>query len=346
MAGKTTVSIQGDRFLINGRPTYEGRTCGDLRIEGLLLNSRMVQATFDDRNPETRSMWDYPDGPWDAERNVQSFLDMLPVYRDHGMLAFTVNMQGGSPEGYSPHQPWHNSAFEADGSIRDDYRRRFEQIFERADELGMVVILGLFYFGQDERLADESAVIAAVDSATDWLTAGGWTNVLVEIDNEANVPKYEHTILTAGRVHELVHRVKERSEGKLDTPAGRLLVSCSMGGGGIPPEALIDASDFILLHGNGQGHPDKIRKMVDTVRASESYRGQPIVFNEDDHFDFDQADNNFLAAVSRYASWGYFDYRMKDEGFDEGYQSVPTNWGISSGRKRGFFGLMKKLSGV
>jgi hypothetical protein len=50
--------------------------------------------------------------------------------------------------------------------------------------------------------------------------------------------------------------------------------------------------------------------------------------------------------VGRYASWGYFDYRMQDEGFDEGYQSVPVNWGISSARKRGFFKLLSEITGA
>jgi hypothetical protein len=49
--------------------------------------------------------------------------------------------------------------------------------------------------------------------------------------------------------------------------------------------------------------------------------------------------------VSEYASWGYFDFRMKDEGFDEGYQSVPVNWGISSERKLGFFRLLAEMTG-
>ena len=71
----------------------------------------------------------------------------------------------------------------------------------------------------------------------------------------------------------------------------------------------------------------------------------PILFNEDDHFDFDKPGNNFVAAVGQYASWGYFDFRMAGEGFDEGYQSVPVNWGISSGRKRGFFSLLKEMTG-
>jgi hypothetical protein len=53
-----------------------------------------------------------------------------------------------------------------------------------------------------------------------------------------------------------------------------------------------------------------------------------------------------LAAIGEYAGWGYFDYRMEGEGFDEGYQSVPVNWTTSSDRKRGFFDLLAKVTGV
>jgi hypothetical protein len=71
----------------------------------------------------------------------------------------------------------------------------------------------------------------------------------------------------------------------------------------------------------------------------------PILFNEDDHFDFDKPANNFTAAVGEFASWGYFDYRMKCEGFDEGYQSVPVNWKTRSERKKGFFRLLSDITG-
>ncbi len=47
MPAKTRVSIVGEDFHINGQPTYAGRSWNGHRIEGLLLNSRMVQATFD-----------------------------------------------------------------------------------------------------------------------------------------------------------------------------------------------------------------------------------------------------------------------------------------------------------
>ena len=91
--------------------------------------------------------------------------------------------------------------------------------------------------------------------------------------------------------------------------------------------------------------PDRIARMVREVRADAAYTPKPILFNEDDHFDFGRPVNHFTAAVSEYASWGYFDYRMKGEGFDEGYQSVPVNWKTSSARKRGFFKLLSEMTG-
>ncbi len=58
---KTKVSIVEDAFHINGKPTYAGQSWKGTKIEGLLLNSRMVQATFDDLNSDTRETWAYPD---------------------------------------------------------------------------------------------------------------------------------------------------------------------------------------------------------------------------------------------------------------------------------------------
>lgn len=96
-----------------------------------------------------------------------------------------------------------------DGSLRVDYMKRLERIIDRADELGMVVILGYFYFGQDERLRDEAAVIGAANNATQWIFDRGYRNVLVEIDNECNDERYHHAILQSERVHELIERVKK-----------------------------------------------------------------------------------------------------------------------------------------
>jgi hypothetical protein len=338
---KTIVSIQGEMFHINGQPTYKGRTWKGKKIEGLLLNSRMVQATFDDLNPDTMKLWAYPDTKkWDAERNAREFIAAMPTWRRHGLLGMTLNLQGGSPQGYSKKQPWHNSALKQDGSLRADYMQRLQRVLDKADELGMVVILGIYYFGQDERLKNEDAVKAGVDNAIAWLFERGYGNVIIEVNNECNVPRYDHDILKPKRVHELIERVKARTRnGK------RFLVGTSYGGGAIPTENVVRASDFLLLHGNGVKDPAHIAEMVRHTRKIPGYRPMPILFNEDDHFDFDQPNNNFLAALGEYASWGYFDYRMKGEGFDDGYQSVPVNWSALSPRKQGFFRLLSEITG-
>jgi len=338
--GKTEVSIKGEQFLINGKPTYEGRTWNGHKIEGLLMNSRMVQGIFDDLNPETVERWNYPDtGKWDADRNTNEFVAAMPSWREHGLLAFTLNLQGGSPEGYSREQPWHNSALTDQGELRPEYMERLTRILDQADELGMVVILGIYYFGQDQRLADEAAVIRGVDNTVDWVLERGYRNVLIEINNECNV-RYTHAILQPDRVHELIERAKDRThEGR------RLLVSTSYGGGTVPKENVVKASDFLLIHGNGQNHPDKIHRLNAATRKVPGYRPMPVVNNEDDHYDFDQPQNNLLASIKDYVSWGYFDFRRRGEPFDEGYQSVPVNWEISSARKKAFFEKVKEVTG-
>jgi hypothetical protein len=338
MSGTTRVGIESDRFTINGEPTYSGQWYDDARVEGLLLNSRMVQATFDDDNSETRARWAYPDtGVWDPDRNTREFLEAMPVYRRHGLLAVTLNLQGGSPEGYSDQQPWRNSAFAADGTLRDDYRRRFELVLDEADRLGMVIILGLFYFGQDEHLQDESAVRRAVDEAVGWLLERGDRHVLIEVNNECDVPRYEHDILTPARVPELIEQVRRSSE-------GRLLVGTSFKGGSIPTLEVQRSSDFLLLHGNFVDDPAHIGEMVREVRRSPAYRPMPIVFNEDDHFDFDEPKNNMLEAIRSGASWGYFDPGRND--YEHGFQSPPVRWDLNTDRKQAFFGTVTRLAGV
>jgi hypothetical protein len=148
------------------------------------MNSRMVQGIFDDLNPETRAKWAYPDtGRWDADRNTREFIAAMPEWRRHGLLAFTLNLQGGSPEGYSAKQPWRNSAINADGSLRPDYLARTARILDRATELGMVVILvintalaqGAFTVSelqsQQAALADQEQTLAAARKADQALHA-------------------------------------------------------------------------------------------------------------------------------------------------------------------------------
>ncbi len=337
---RTTISVRGDAFYINGQPTYRGRRYQGAKIEGLLMNIRVVQGIFDDRNPETRSRWNYPDtGKWDPERNTREFIAAMPEWRRSGLLGFTVNLQGGSPEGYSKGQPWHNSAIEADGSLRPDYMGRLERILNRADELGMAPIVGIFYFGQDQRVKDEEAVKTAVRNTVQWLLDKGYGNVLLEICNESNVNAYDHAILKPPRVHELIEMAKGITAG-----GRRLLVGTSYGGGFVPLENVVRSSDFLLMHGNGVSDPNRITQMVEQARKVAGYRPMPILFNEDDHFDFDKPLNNMMAAVKAYASWGYFEPGKSN--YVDGYQCPPVNWGINTERKKAFFALLKEVTGA
>jgi hypothetical protein len=271
----------------------------------------------------------------------------MPLWRSRGLLGFTINLQGGCPAGYWPGlQPWRNTAFRADGSLKPAYIDRLARVLDRADDLGMVAIVGLYYFGQDERLGDEAAVRRGVDEAVGWILDRGYRNVMLEVNNECDVPRYEHEILQPHRVHELIEQAKG-----ITRDGRRLLVGTSFRGNAVPTENVVAFSDLLLVHGNGVREPARIREMVAQTRALRSYRPMPIVFNEDDHFDFELPDNNFLAAVESYASWGYYDPGPGAGGsvaysdYVEGYQNVPVNWGINTPRKRGFFDLVHRLTG-
>lgn len=123
------------------------------------------------------------------------------------------------------------------------------------------------------------------------------------------------------------------------------MVGTSFNGNTIPSDEVINVSDFILIHGNGVKDPQRIIAMVNETRALPSYRPMPIVFNEDDHYDFDQNMNNMIAAFSIHASWGFFDFRREGEGFEDGYQSIPVDWTIGSDRKKAFFNSLKEITG-
>ncbi len=336
---KTVVGIQGEKFLINNEFTYKGREWNGFPIEGLLMNSRMVQGIFDDLNTETAGRWKYDDTQkWDADRNTNEFVNAMESWYTNGLLAFTVNMQGGSPLGYG-NKGWINSAYKPNGELRPEYMSRLKRIIDRADELGMVVILGLFYNDQEDLLEDENAVLKGVDNVLDWLHENQYQNVIIEVNNECNL-KYKHEILQPHRVHEVIERIKSK---KINGHS--YLASASYSGGRIPTENVVQSADFILIHGNGVYDPARIGEMVKETKQVEGYTPKPILFNEDDHFDFNQTSNNLVEAVRAYASWGYFDYRMKGEGFDNGFQSVPVNWQISSPRKKAFFNKLKEITG-
>ncbi len=155
--GKTNVSIQDGRFYFNGTVLNKGKYWEGHCMEGLLMNARMANAIFDDLNPETVSLFRYPDtGFWDPDRNTKLVLEAMPQWRKKGLTAIAINMQGGQPGGFDNwYQKFHKRGYQPDGSLHPDYMRRLALVLDQADALGMAVILGLFYWGQDHTLANQ-----------------------------------------------------------------------------------------------------------------------------------------------------------------------------------------------
>ena len=281
---ETAVSIDGKGFLINGELTYK-----DCKPEsrGRLMNTRMVNSVFDDENPETR-----PEG-FDPESNTTSFIESMNEYKSKGILAFTINLQGGLP-GY---EGAINTAFRADASLKPDYMKRVSRVIEAADARGMVIILGLFYQRQDQILPDENAVRAAAANAAAWARDKGCTNVMIEIANEYRHGGFNNDIIrNADGEVELINIVR--------STAPNLLVSTSGMGNCRFHEKLCEAADFILLHGNGSD-PGIYEERVNSFKKY----GKPIVFNEDWCFSDDprgvpDAVQKVTAAFKAGASWG------------------------------------------
>ncbi len=103
----TRISLVNNRWQLNGAVTYPGTPA-----EGLLMNVRMVNATFEDLHR----------ADFDPERNADEFVAQIPDYAAHGVRAFTLCLQGGMPD----YEGALNSAFAPDGSLREAYLRRVQ----------------------------------------------------------------------------------------------------------------------------------------------------------------------------------------------------------------------------
>jgi CubicO group peptidase (beta-lactamase class C family) len=237
----------------------------------------MVNATFEDRHR--------PD--FDAEANSDEFMAQIPDYIAHGVRGFTLNLQGGMP-GYEGAV---NSAFNADGSLRDSYIARIHRVIAACDQHGAVVILGCYYQRQDQVLKDEDAVRAGLVNVVKWIRSTGHKNIVLEIANEFGHGGFDHTILKrpAGQV-ELIRLAKDTSPG--------LLVSTSGLGDGALDESVARASDFLLIHFNST-HLEDIPRRIEALKKY----GKPIVCNEDQKWREQGAKAAELCAASG-VSWG------------------------------------------
>jgi CubicO group peptidase (beta-lactamase class C family) len=251
LAGETRVEIDGTRWLINGSPTNPGTPC-----QGLLMNVRMVNATFEDRRK--------PD--FDAEQNTDEFIAKIADYAALGVNAFTLCLQGGMP-GYEGAE---NSAFLPDGSLRQEYLQRVERVIRACDQHGAVVILGLYYQRQSKVLQDEQAVRSGVVKAVQWVQASRFSNVLIEVANEYPHNGFVHPVIREHASQASLIRLAKATAPEL------LITSSGYGNGQIAPE-VAEACDFLTPHWNGT----KVNEIGQRIASLKRFQ-KPIVCNEDD----------------------------------------------------------------
>lgn len=349
----TVVAVTGEEFVIDGQPTHAGRTFEGKSVQGLLFNVRAAQATFDDANPHTRPNWRYPDtGTWDPDRNTSEFCAAIESWRRHGVLGFTINFQGGGaiyvPDVYNHYD---NNAFTPAGDVKPAYADRVRRVVEHADELGMVVIAGLFYFKHANRLDGNKATVRAAYNALDVLAGTGRRNILVEVANETDA-EFVHPFFELDRAPRVIEEMRGRYPGLLfSTSQWSLNPALTRG---LPTAALVEAVDYVLLHGN-ECDPEALERAIHAVRSMPAFARdpKPLVVNEDG-----TDIPNLEAAWRNHVSWGYFDQgvgskaawldrakRERDYRELSGFQTPPVNWGINTPEKRRFFERVAEITG-
>ena len=171
---------------------------------------RAVQAIFDDANYPNggsrahpyaaKTMGDIcpgiiPTAPGTPIAISASFSLRFLTGARAGILAVTVNLQGGGPVdgnygGSDGDQPQANTGFDPHGNLKPAYAARFQRVIEEADKQGMVVIVGssmgtkIYAFWQIPR---RSIRHEAIRQAALFLKNLPHRNIMIEIDNEASL---------------------------------------------------------------------------------------------------------------------------------------------------------------
>lgn len=309
------LSIQGNKMLLDGILLNKGTPA-----EGLLINSRMIQGISDGFNN-----WPYPDTKiWNATRNTQEFVDNMSNWKLKGLNGFTVGLQGGSPKiGSSGYK---NSAFLGDGTLVPAYMDRLKLVLNKANELKMIVIVSLFYRSQVAQFKTYDNVLKAATNFLEWLKCHNYTNVIIEPANECEFSEFSKVGLGCSQnISNLIKLAKSYG-----FPAGN-----SLKGGKVPSSSIIEASSVILIHGNSLNSNSEYKTMINGVKKSSKYTGQPIVVNEAgtkaSYLDY---------CISQGVGWGYYDQGQNN--YVDGYQSPPINWDINTPKKKSFFNTVSK----
>lgn len=288
---KTSVSIKGDKWLINNTVINKNSPA-----EGLLMNVRMVNSVFEDRGDKIPSEY----AGFDPESNADEFISMIPEYVSYGVNAFTISLQGGMP-GY---EGAINTAFEPDGRLRETYMSRVARVIKAADQNSAIIILSCFYQRQHSHssaLEGKAAILNALSSTVKWIKENNFRNVILEVSNEYRHGGYRNwkdgkwLLSTKGQI-EMMTLVKNIY------PA--LIVSTSGMGDGQLYDSLANVTDYITLHFNNTSLEDYAKRISGMKKS-----GKPVLCNEDDKIGQAGA-AALLFSVMNGCGWGFMHSRQ------------------------------------
>lgn len=152
LAAQNVFSVKGNKTYLNGKAFQ----CIGLRCSNALL----------------------------ADNTVTDLISHLDEYRSYGLNTISVYFMGSR---YS-----NIFGYQQDGSIDPVYKARMEKIVEACDKRGMVVLIGILYWGSglsslDNKNYDrwtQSEVNAAMLSTVRWLHQKNYKNIFIDPDNE------------------------------------------------------------------------------------------------------------------------------------------------------------------
>jgi len=133
----------------------------------------------------------------ESEVVAQHLVDNLDLIKAHGIQSISISLQGAGTGTAS--------AFNSDGTLRDEYVQRLEYILDALAVRNMVAVVSYFYQARDQDLNDDNAVRAAVTNATNVLLP--WRNVWLHTINEWYHSGFDRSILKTATGQEEIYGI-------------------------------------------------------------------------------------------------------------------------------------------
>ena len=250
--------------------------------------------------------------PFDPTANTDALIAALDLYKEYGVLAVAVSLQGADP-GYSAERNGIVrksgalfgskegsliSAFARDGSLKPAWTARLAKLLKAADDRGMFVQLTYFQPAQDEALDSPEAIVAAAQNMTKWLVAGDHRNVIIDAASGWDVQgEWDHFEFIPRNIANLVTVIREQFNGA----SFSLPIGAASGPSMLYPVSLAQVCDLVLLDERGL-KPDMVARRF--AQMSDYERPLGVIVDAGKELTLS------AASFDKSASWTYSPLRL------------------------------------